>query len=62
MPKYRLKTVIEYDVTAESPEELVRLAYDGEISYNKRGVDEVDAYVEAVYAEDGITKVWPKKG
>jgi hypothetical protein len=59
MPKLRIKTVIEYEGEFESPEDAVRLAYDGELNHHQ-GVHDVEAYVEAVYAEDNVTRVWPK--
>lgn len=56
MPEFVVQTIIEYRIQADSPEDAVRMIEDGETKHH----DVIDAWVENVYDNLGITKMWPK--
>lgn len=57
MPKYFVHSIIVTEVEAPTPKDAVRMTYDGDVPRNC----ETEAWVDTVYAEDNITKVWPEK-
>jgi len=55
MPKYHVHSIVVYEIEADAPLEAKNMLEDGEV----RNPTTVDAWVDSVYDEDQVTRVWP---